>query len=177
MPLLTNSQPGVFTSVCTVHSITDMSRQELGFGKAFDLALEMELSVPNLSWKPKFTVYGDFKKDDNGTVINWGGAFKVRDFVKVLTGKDMQIDTDNPVIDPTLIDECLGKSFLRLSYKAGIKDDGVTTKYNDWNTVAPADADPEHFKGRFFANYKKTGHPKNFAPDPDTIPPDENPIP
>lgn len=176
MPKLTNQSPGVFTSVCQVQKITDLSRTMLGFGKTFDLAVEVELSVPELSWNPKFTVYGDFKRDGQQTIVGWGGAFKVRDFIKVLTGKDMEIDTDNPVIDPNLLNECLGKSFMRLSYKAGLKDDGVTTKYNDWNTVAPPDTDSDHFKARFFANYKKTGHPKNFNPDPGTIPDDSNPI-
>jgi hypothetical protein len=67
---------------------------------------------------------------------------------------------DHPIIPSQWLEEAVGKTFFRLSYTAGKRDDG-RFKYCDWNEVGSITDGEEKLMNSFRKSLAK-GYPKNY---------------
>jgi hypothetical protein len=168
MKLSTNSKgsgalspDGIVISPATIARIEDISGDQLSFmSEPCELGIKAVLEVGQ-SFQPELTIFGQFKRDGEGKVIGWGSAFKVGNFFKAL-GINGDLDPeDNPIIPAAWLEEALGKTFLRLSYTAGKRDDG-RFKYYDWNEIGSISDGEEKLMASFRKSLAK-GYPKNYV--------------
>ena len=78
------------------------------------------------------TIAGNFKRDMRNLVLDWGSAFKIRDFFTILGIKDWETD-DMGNFPDWIIKAAIGKSPFALSYRSE-KQDG-TASYRTYNNI------------------------------------------
>jgi hypothetical protein len=111
-------------------------------------------------WDKTFNSGGNFSKDKmTGEILNWGGAFKVRDFF-IATDQKSTLETalkelESGHIPQAMIDNAIGKMILILSYRN--KKDKTST----WNQVFAPKRDRESMKNYFLNQWKKSKSKSN----------------
>ncbi len=154
--------PGVFISQVSVVNVENISGQQPPYmERPIDLGLKLTLNIGR-DFQPDLIIAGNFKRDaQSNDVIGWGSAFVVQDILSRL-GYSGILQEGN-VLPQEALDFLLHKSFYRLSYVSGVKDNG-RLRYTDWNQVATLDEGAESLVNRFKKSLCK-GYPKNYHPE------------
>ena len=132
--------------------------------KPSDLHIQLKLEVGR-DFQPIMNIMGDFKKNQDGKIVGWGGAFKVAKVFTNLTGKE--VDWPDNQIPAELLLSLKGKTIYRLSYiKGRKKDDQTKFQYADWSEIMPGDDEKNKLVlyDSWLASVKK-GYPNNYHPE------------
>ena len=69
-------------------------------------------------------VMGNYRRNTQGKIEDWGGAFKVRTFLEAC-GCSGQFTDDEGVLDMKIVNSCINKNVFKVSYKStDINNDG-----------------------------------------------------
>jgi len=114
--------PGVYISEVSIVSAEDISGTTPPFlQEPVDIGLDLTLEVGR-SFNPHLVIAGNFKRDEiTGEVVGWGSAFPVQEALLRL-GYTGSLAPGNTIPEGVL-EALAGKSFMRLSYVSGLKDD------------------------------------------------------
>ena len=154
--------------VIDVVNVTDDAERNR-FGQ--NLAIQVTMELAKNEWKKIVTISGNYKRDNLGAITDWGGLFKLNDFLKATTEEsdsDFIMDTttmkeypkevENQVPSDKMLKACVGKKVLCLTYT---KDGGG---YPTWDGIGQASRTKESFAEYFKSNHAKSGYPKNYEP-------------
>jgi|10_taG_2_1085330.scaffolds.fasta_scaffold02207_14 hypothetical protein len=137
---------GVYVGKAIITSIIPhYNTQQKWQRKPDDIGLEMTLDIGR-DFEPTFYVGGAFKRDEFGDIVNMGTVKKV-DILLDSLGVDTSLTKDNKVPEDVLND-CIGREFLRLSYVSGERDDG-RAKWSDWQETRRSGIDYNDFTKDF----------------------------
>ena len=154
------NRTGVFISEATIKSLTvKYDVKEKWQKRADDIALYLVLDVGQ-DFDYEMRIGGYFNRNDDGTIKNWGAALKVKILLDSL-GIEGKLTDDNRLPDE-VIEDMVGKKFLRLSYVAGTKQNGKTLWY-DWNEVGKIGQE-DRLREKFMKSVND-GWVKNYKPD------------
>lgn len=160
---------GALIKEVKVIKATDLSGTEI-LDSRRDLAVEMELDVGR-DFNPKFTIFGDYKRDENGE-LDWHSAFVVKDLFQktgCFDGMDKEKISEllgyfeKSKIPNAFLKRLIGKTFWKIDYvKEVVEKDGVKkARYSSWNKI---DVDREKLEKAWKESLEK-GYPKNYNPD------------
>src|ERR1700690_877 len=126
--------PGVYVNEVTIVKAEDISGQTLPFlQNPFELGLKLTLDIGR-DFQPDMIIAGNMKRDpDTNEVTGWGSGFVVQEALTRF-GYSGPL-TDENKIPPEVIESLVGQSFYRLSYVAGVRDNGKL-RYYDWNIIS-----------------------------------------
>ncbi len=122
---------------------TDASDEVVNFGNGdvkYDIAVYMEIAIDGLQYPKKVTVSGNFKKDHTGSVIDWGGAFKVQ---KLFQAAGITGDLVNNKLTQEILTSLINKEVAFINYK------NKTGKFSTWNRFYPTNAPKQAIKADF----------------------------
>jgi hypothetical protein len=126
---------GIFVNECTIASAQLQYNVAARPGwNPSDVVLELELSISGLKFDKKFTLNGDFQRDDAGVIIGIGSAFLIwQPVADLLDGTmDIELEKGKAKAKPEAISKALiGRKVWVLDYIADTKEvDGkVRGKY------------------------------------------------
>jgi hypothetical protein len=112
---------GIFINEGTIFSARSISNEDIyKNGQPVDIGLEFELEIGK-DFKPKFSVSGNFKK--NEATGNWdeSSTVKVKIALANLKVKWTKLNPDNS-IPQDVLDQCIGKTIVRLQYPYKISE-------------------------------------------------------
>lgn len=154
--------PGVFVQNAKIIQVNDLSGTvHPRIEKTFDLYLLLMLDVAR-SFTPTFELFGNFHRDQEGKVVEWGDAFKVG---KLFSSCELQLALDeNDRIPADMLEALKGRSFSWLKYIKGAKrSDPTKPMWVSWDITGKADKG-EELKRSFMARVK-AGKVKGFTPN------------
>ena len=155
-----NKRTGVFVSEATIKNIVvKYDVQEEWQKRPDDIALFLTLDVGQ-NFDYEMRIGGFFNRNEDGSVKNWGAALKVKILLDALNIKGSL--TKDWQLPDEIVEEMIGKKFLRLSYVSGTKDNGKA-RWFDWNEVGRLGQE-DRLKERFMKAVND-GWVKNFRPD------------
>ena len=155
-----NKRTGVFVSEATIKNIVvKYDVQEKWQKRPDDIAVFLTLDVGQ-NFDYDMRIGGFFNRNDDGSVKNWGAALKVKILLDALNIKGSL--TKDWQLPDEIVEEMMGKKFLRLSYVSGTKDNGKA-RWFDWNEVGRLGQE-DRLKERFMKAVND-GWVKNFRPD------------
>ena len=155
-----NKRTGVFVSEATIKNIVvKYDVQEEWQKRPDDIALFLTLDVGQ-NFDYDMRIGGFFNRNEDGSVKNWGAALKVKILLDALNIKGSL--TEDWQLSDEVLEEMMGKKFLRLSYVSGTKDNGKP-RWFDWNEVGRLGQE-DRLKERFMKAVND-GWVKNFRPD------------
>ena len=155
-----NKRTGVFVSEATIKNIVvKYDVQEKWQKRPDDIALFLTLDVGQ-NFDYEMRIGGFFNRNEDGSVKNWGAALKVKILLDALNIKGSL--TKDWQLPDEVLEEMMGKRFLRLSYVSGTKDNGKP-RWFDWNEVGRLGQE-DRLKERFMKAVND-GWVKNFRPD------------
>jgi|TARA_R100001480_G_scaffold73487_1_gene84280 hypothetical protein len=155
-----NKRTGVFVSEATIKNIVvKYDVQEEWQKRPDDIALFLTLDVGQ-NFDYDMRIGGFFNRNEDGSVKNWGAALKVKILLDALNIKGSL--TKDWQLPDEIVEEMIGKKFLRLSYVSGTKDNGKA-RWFDWNEVGRLGQE-DRLKERFMKAVND-GWVKNFRPD------------
>jgi hypothetical protein len=163
-----NYGPGIYINEATIANVEDISGQPLPFTEQpFDIGIKLTLDIGK-DFRPEMIIAGNFKRDpESGEIIGWGSGFVVQEALTRL-GYSGVLAEGNRIPTDALV-SLIGKTFLRLSYVSGTRNDGKF-KYTDWNQIATVDEGADSLASRFKRSLTK-GYPRNYHPDLLDMPP------
>ena len=155
-----NKRTGIFVSEATIKNIVvKYDVQEEWQKRPDDIALFLTLDVGQ-NFDYDMRIGGFFNRNEDGSVKNWGAALKVKILLDALNIKGSL--TKDWQLPDEIVEEMIGKKFLRLSYVSGTKDNGKA-RWFDWNEVGRLGQE-DRLKERFMKAVND-GWVKNFRPD------------
>jgi len=155
-----NKRTGVFVSEATIKNIVvKYDVQEEWQKRPDDIAVFLTLDVGQ-NFDYEMRIGGFFNRNEDGSVKNWGAALKVKILLDALNIKGSL--TKDWQLPDEIVEEMMGKKFLRLSYVSGTKDNGKA-RWFDWNEVGRLGQE-DRLKERFMKAVND-GWVKNFRPD------------
>jgi hypothetical protein len=133
----------------------------------FDIGIKLTLDIGK-DFRPEMIIAGNFKRDpDSGEIIGWGSGFVVQEALTRLGYSGVLAEGNR--IPTEALESLIGKTFLRLSYVSGTRNDGKF-RYTDWNQIATVEEGAESLMSRFKRSLSK-GYPRNYHPDLLDVPP------
>jgi len=155
-----NKRTGVFVSEATIKNIVvKYDIQEEWQKRPDDIAVFLTLDVGQ-NFDYEMRIGGFFNRNEDGSVKNWGAALKVKILLDALNIKGSL--TEDWQLPDEIVEEMMGKKFLRLSYVSGTKENGKS-RWFDWNEVGRLGQE-DRLKERFMKAVND-GWVKNFRPD------------
>ena len=155
-----NKRTGVFVSEATIKNIVvKYDVQEEWQKRPDDIALFLPLDVGQ-NFDYDMRIGGFFNSNEDGSVKTWGAELKVKILLDALNIKGSL--TKDWQLSDEVLEEMIGKKFLRLSYVSGTKDNGKA-RWFDWNEVGRLGQE-DRLKERFMKAVND-GWVKNFRPD------------
>ncbi len=155
-----NRRTGIFVSESTIKKVVvKYDVQEKWQKRPDDIAVFLTLDIGQ-NFDYEMRIGGYFNRNDDGSVKNWGAALKVKILLDAL-GIEGKLSEDFQLTDK-ILDEIVGKKFLRLSYVSGTKENGKP-RWFDWNEVGKLGQE-DRLKERFMKAVND-GYVKNFRPD------------
>ena len=155
-----NKRTGIFVSEATIKNVVvKYDVQEKWQKRPDDIALFLTLDVGQ-NFDYDMRIGGFFNRNEDGSVKNWGAALKVKILLDALNIKGSL--TEDWQLSDEVLEEMMGKKFLRLSYVSGTKDNGKP-RWFDWNEVGRLGQE-DRLKERFMKAVND-GWVKNFRPD------------
>ena len=157
---------GIFISKVKITSIKAYYGEKQRWQKLpDDIGIEMTLDIGR-DFEPTFYVGGAFKRDEFGDILSLGTVKKV-DILFDSMGMDVPFGEDN-IVSEDVLNDCVGREFLRLSYVSGEKDNGKS-KWSDWQETRSVDTSKEDFT-KDFMNAVLNGWVRNYEPSTTTNP-------
>ena len=162
---------GIFISKVIItdikaHYDTKQKWQEAWQDKPDDLGIEMTLDIGR-DFEPSFYIGGQLKRDEFGDKVGLGTCKKVSILFDSLD-IDVPLTLDNLRIPRDILNDCVGRDFLRLSYVKGQKDDGKSV-WSNWQETAKTGTDYNVFKESFLNAVSKKWV-RNYEPNDDYTP-------
>jgi hypothetical protein len=155
-----NKRTGIFVSEATIKNIVvKYDIKEEWQKRSDDIIVFLTLDVGQ-NFDYEMRIGGYFNRNDDGSVKNWGAALKVKILLDALNIKGKL--TEDWQLPDEIVEEMIGKKFLRLSYVSGTKDNGKA-RWFDWNEVGRLGQE-DRLKERFMKAVRD-GWVKNFRPD------------
>ena len=153
-----NLGENVYYNKGKISSAKDVTGTEEGqmFGPK-DIAIFIEVQVDGLEFPKKITLSGDFKKDTNGAIIGWGGAFIVEKLFQAVDIKGSL--TSDHKVSPETLKDLVGKEVAFLTYK------NKTGKFSTWRHMFSVKNDKNFMKQNFIkdrARIDKGGWKNNW---------------
>jgi|TARA_Y100000296_G_C5179570_1_gene262609 hypothetical protein len=124
----------------------------------YDLAIDLSLyhlDAPK-PFETTLTLRGNFVRDKDGTVIRWGGAVSIDDFLKAISVKG-NLNDDETIPDKWL-DAAEGQIIKVLSYPRNNSSYSGT-----WNRVWKNDTEDDFIRKQFLSEYRRSGYPRNYG--------------
>ena len=90
--------------IVDVVNVTDDAERNR-FGQ--NLAIQVTMELAKNEWKKIVTISGNYKRDNLGAITDWGGLFKLKDFLNVTTEESDQgfkMDTTTMEAYPKAVD-------------------------------------------------------------------------
>ena len=154
---------GIFISKSKVSGVKVFYDEKQPWQKRTDaIGIEMTLDIGK-DFEPTFYVGGDYKRDEFGERINRGSLKKV-DILFDALNIDAEIK-EGGEIPEDVINDIVGREFVRLSYVKGLKPNGKT-QWADWQETRPVGTDYNEFADAFLTAVEK-GYVKNYDPQQD----------
>lgn len=155
---------GIYVDEARVVKVVNGTKEEAARGFEYDIALTVDFKLEKNGWDRKLTIGGNFKKDkQTGKIEDWGGAFKVRDFLKACNVAG-DLDEHGQPTDVQM-NNCKDAIVLVLTYPN--KKGGRST----WNNVTYATRSKEAFKDYFLKGAtnpdESRRYPKNYQQSAD----------
>lgn len=156
---------GAYLSEVEILDVQDISQTD-HYGKTYDLAIT--LTLKDGEFEKKKTLKGNFKRDENGVVVGWGGAFVIDNLIKALGiyekfGKseldDVMVSFEQSKVPASIIKLLKGNKVFAISYLKGIEDG--KKKYGAYSKVLP---DKDELIESFKADIAK-GFPSDYHPE------------
>ena len=157
-----------FCSEVSVKGAKNVSGEPTPWGTSRDLAIELDLAISGKDFIVKQTLGGNFKKDKDGKISDWGAAFPIRQFIDDSGYLDLldKNEKENFVllledgkIPQSFIDYINDKTLYRISYVKGLKPDGKL----HWVPFSQLFFEEQKAKDTFVEQTTK-GYPKNYDP-------------
>lgn len=154
---------GVFVSKSKVSAVKVFyDEQQKWQTRPDSIGVEMTLDIGK-DFEPTFYVGGAFKLDEFGDKVGIGTVKKV-DILLESLGIDASLTEDNKIPED-VVNDIVGREFVRLSYVSGVKDNGKS-KWSDWQETRPVGTDFNDFTDAFL-NAVNQGWVKNYKPEPE----------
>jgi len=155
-----NKRTGIFVSEATIKNIVvKYDIKEEWQKRSDDIIVFLTLDVGQ-NFDYEMRIGGYFNRNDDGSVKNWGAALKVKILLDALNIKGSL--TEDWQLPDEIVEEMIGRKFLRLSYISGTKENGKP-RWFDWNEVGGVGQE-DRLKERFMKAVRD-GWVKNFRPD------------
>ena len=153
-------QEGVIADVETLTGTTPKN-----FREPVELGIKLFIQANGLSFQPEIMLFGKLKRDELGTVSDWGGAFVVRDALCGIAGYDGPIADDLKIPDAVLR-ALLNKRVFYCRYAYGKDPATGKAKFSTFNQVgATKEAAIERW-----SKSRAKGYPKDYVADLDNAP-------
>jgi len=139
--------------------------QPEGWKEPIEIGIRLFLEQGSLSFQPEIMIYGRVKRNEAGAVVDWGGAFPVRDVINQIGGYDGPIG-ENLELPTAALKQLIGKTVYYVRYKTNrAKNDNPSEYYNTtFREVAPTEAAmTEKWK-----KARSKGYPKDYFHAPQT---------
>jgi hypothetical protein len=162
--ILRSLQPPYFIQQATIRGVKPTYNTEV-FGIQWDVDLSILLEIVKRngqSYNYTLNIRCNYQKNESGSIIGWGSAFKLQKLFTV-TGIEGALNDDG-TIPEDLLEQLIGKSIFVLSYITGLRED-ESLKYQMWDVV---EKDRQSIISEFESAQLK-GYPKNYAPEVRTI--------
>ena len=157
----TKKTNGIFISKSKISGVEVFYDEKQKWQKHPDsIGIRMTLDIGK-DFEPEFYVGGQFRKDEFGEKIGIGTVKKV-DILLTSLGLDASLD-ENDKLPEDVINDFVGKEFIRLSYVSGTKDNGKS-KWSDWQETCAVGIDFNLFTEKFLKAVNE-GWIKNYKPD------------
>jgi len=152
---------GIFVGKATILAVEDISGEKVAYmQEACDIGLRLTLDIGR-DFNPTMIFAGNFKQIGDKT--DWGYAWKVKAFLKNIEAGLTNLTEDNRFPEG-LLQDLVGKQFLRLTYTSGVNEEKGKVKYSDWGEIGSITEGEEVLHARFLKSLAK-GHPKNYDKD------------
>jgi len=157
----TTKTNGIFVSKSKVSGVKAFYKEQQKWQqKPDDIGVEMTLDIGK-DFEPTFYVGGIFKKDEFGDKVGIGTVKKI-DILLTSLGLDASL-TEDDKIPEDVINDFVGREFIRLSYVSGVKDNGKS-KWSEWQETCAVGIDFNEFTDKFL-NAVDKGWVKNYKPE------------
>jgi hypothetical protein len=117
-------------------------------------------------FEPSFYIGGQLKRDEFGNKVGLGTCKKV-DILFDSLDIDVPITIDDLTIPQDILNDCVGRDFLRLSYVKGQKDNGKS-EWSNWQETAKTGTDYNVFKETFLSAVSKK-YVRNYQPNDEYV--------
>jgi hypothetical protein len=95
-----------------------------GWQQPIEVGVKLYLEQGSMKFQPELMVFGSVKRDEAGNVVDWGGAFPVRDVINQVGGYAGPIG-ENLELPQAALKQLIGKTVHYIRYKSNrAKDDG-----------------------------------------------------
>ena len=144
---------GIYVNEGIITNAVDITSDPVKNKFSKEVAIELHVKVPNLTWDKIVTLGGPLFKDPQTGKIT-GIPYNLHDLFKVCEIKE--IDVTEQGVAKEVVDQCIGKELLLLSYTK--KKGG----YGTWDKVGAIDRDKQSFADWFYSNWEKKGYPTAY---------------
>jgi hypothetical protein len=103
-------------------------------------------------------VMGNYRRNTQGKIEDWGGAFKVRTFLEAC-GLSGQFTDNDGNLDMKVVNNCINKIVWKVSYKSTEVSNEGRNKIKTWSGRLFADLNNAK---KAFAKSQKTGWPRDY---------------
>tara|TARA_Y100000310_G_scaffold261939_1_gene271485 strand:- start:1399 stop:2004 length:606 start_codon:yes stop_codon:yes gene_type:complete len=107
-------------------------------------------------------VMGNFRRNTQGKIEDWGGAFKVRTFLEACGLRGTFTD-DEGNLDMQIVNNCINKPCWKISYKSSDINDEGKNKVKTWSGRLFASKEQAN---KYWLKSLKTGWPKDYLGHP-----------
>ena len=158
---------GVFVQPTHIQKVVNLSGKTLEhLEDKFDLAIEVFMDEPELSFTPSVKIFGNFARTGK-KITGWGSAFKVGRFFDEVMGEATL--NDDYTIPAEWLKKAKGMRFMKLIYAAGAKSDDPTKArlLTSDHMVSLEDKDEDaaaQFLSDEWHRQRAKGYPKNYNP-------------
>jgi hypothetical protein len=143
------NQDGVYVQEVKIRSVKACYGEKPWKGALYsdDIGLQMELDVGR-DFYPNFYVGGNWKKEQ-GVSSGFGSSLKVKILLQNLGFNNIDnLFNEDCTLPDSVIQEMVNRSFLRLSYCKGYKDNGDIS-WKDWQETGSVESGEFQLKVKF----------------------------
>ena len=169
--VLRSTLPTYFIQQATIRGVKPTYNTEVfGIDRDVDLSILLQIVKRNgQSYSYTLNIRCNYQKDDSGSIIGWGSAFKLSKLF-IVAGIEGALNEDG-TIPEDLLESLIGRSIYVLSYLTGLRDD-ESLKYQMWDVV---EKDRQSIISEFESALQK-GYPRNYAPEVQSLVKDQNDV-
>ncbi len=158
--------PNVYVQEATIADVGVLTgTTPKGFKNPVEFGIRLFVDAQGLTFQPELLLFGQLKRDEQGAVSDWGGAFPVRDVLIEIAGYDGPIGDDLTIPDAVLR-ALLGKKVFYVRYCYGKDPQTGKGKFGYFNQVAGT----KETAIEKWSKSRAKGYPKDYVADLDNAP-------